>query len=285
MYDLYVSMKNFDKRVTASFGHEWATFTQGEADLPASEREQLFREYFRVFPWKEISADAVGLDAGCGSGRWGIQVAPRVNRLHMLDASSEALATARKNLSRTTNVTFHHASVSEIPLPDDSLDFAYSLGVLHHVPDTVGAMKHIRSKLKPGAPFLVYLYYALDSRPRWFRSIWKVTDIARRAISRLPASFRLFASQMIAASVYWPIARLCSVLASLGVSTSSIPLEAYKDRSFYTMRTDAYDRFCTALEKRFTKKEIEAMLLNAGFERVVFSDQIPFWCALAYRPK
>jgi ubiquinone/menaquinone biosynthesis C-methylase UbiE len=201
----------------------------------------------------------------------------------MLDASSEALATARMNWSDATNISFHHASVSDIPLPDGSLDFAYSLGVLHHVPDTVGAMKHICIKLKPGAPFLVYLYYALDNRPWWFRSIWKATNVTRRGISKLPASLKLIASQLIAAIVYWPIARLCTMLASFGVSTTSIPLEAYKDRSFYTMRTDAYDRFCTVLEKRFTKSEIEEMLLSAGFERVVFSDKVPYWCALAYR--
>jgi len=47
------------------------------------------------------------------------------------------------------------------------------------------------------------------------------------------------------------------------------------------MRTDAYDRFCTSLEKRFTRSEIEQMLREAGFERIVFSDQVPFWCALA----
>jgi hypothetical protein len=60
-------------------------------------------------------------------------------------------------------------------------------------------------------------------------------------------------------------------------------LEAYKDRSFYTMRTDAYDRFCTSLEKRFTRAQIDQMLREAGFEQIVFSDQLPFWCSVARR--
>ena len=46
------------------------------------------------------------------------------------------------------------------------------------------------------------------------------------------------------------------------------------------MRTDAYDRFSTRLEKRFTRVEIEGMLKFAGFERVLFSDNAPFWCAV-----
>jgi hypothetical protein len=47
------------------------------------------------------------------------------------------------------------------------------------------------------------------------------------------------------------------------------------------MRTDAYDRFCTRLEQRFTRQEIEKMLLNAGFSEIRFSDLVPYWCAVA----
>ena len=274
-------MRNADPTVTSGFGREWSTFTQSASALEEAERGRLFAEYFRTFPWAELPADAEGLDAGCGSGRWAFLVAPRVGRLHVLDASREALEVAKGNLAGCANVAFHYASVSDIPLADNSLDFAYSLGVLHHVPDTAGAVRHICSKLKADAPFLIYLYYALDNRPFWFRAIWQVSNIARIAIARLPARLKLFVSELIAAAVYWPIARLCAILGKLGVSTRLIPLEAYKDRSFYTMRTDAYDRFCTSLEQRFTRRQIEEVLEQAGFDRIVFSDQVPFWCAVA----
>ena len=273
-------MENADPTVTTGFGREWSTFTQGADDLSPAERERLFGEYFRIFPWQDLPAGAEGLDAGCGSGRWALSASQRVGRLHALDASADALTVARRNLADRPNVTFHHASVSDIPLADGSLDFAYSLGVLHHVPDTTGAIRHIASKLKPGAPFLVYLYYALDNRPFWFRALWRSTDAVRAVISRLPPSLKLLTSQFIAATVYWPIARMCALLGRLGIPTRAIPLEAYKDRSFYTMRTDAYDRFCTSLEKRFSRVEIQQMLDDAGFERIVFSDQVPFWCAV-----
>ena len=64
-----------------------------------------------------------------------------------------------------------------IPLPDGSADFGYSLGVLHHVPDTQKGIIECVRKLKPGAPFLLYLYYAFDNRPWWFRTIWKISDL------------------------------------------------------------------------------------------------------------
>jgi SAM-dependent methyltransferase len=276
-------MKNVDTSVASGFGHEWSTFRQGETELTIAEREQLFAEYFHVFPWEALPPHPVGLDAGCGSGRWSIMVAPRVGHLHALDASAEALAVARQNLAFADNVTFYHASVGDIPLEDGSLDFAFSLGVLHHVPDTLAAIKAIAAKLKSGAPFLIYLYYALDNRPWWFRAIWRISNVARIIISRLPKGARLVVSQIIAALVYWPLARLAWLIHRAGGSATLIPLEAYKDRSFYTMRTDAYDRFCTSLEQRFSRREIEAMLMAAGFERIRFSEDVPYWCAVGFK--
>jgi ubiquinone/menaquinone biosynthesis C-methylase UbiE len=276
-------MKNVDTQVASGFGHEWSTFRQGEKELTSTEREKLFSEYFHIFPWAELPPHAVGLDAGCGSGRWSMMVVPRVGHLHVLDASAEALAVAERNLAFTKNVTFHHASVGEIPLEDASIDFAFSLGVLHHVPDTMAAIKNIAAKLKPNAPFLIYLYYALDNRPWWFRAIWRSTNIARIVISKLPPPLKLVTSQIIAALVYWPLARTAALIHHAGYSTTTIPLEAYKDRSFYTMRTDAYDRFCTSLEKRFSRNDIEDMLSSAGFAKILFSEEVPHWCAVGYK--
>jgi ubiquinone/menaquinone biosynthesis C-methylase UbiE len=274
---------NLDPRVTTGFGHEWATFRQGEEDLSASDRVSMFNCYFHIFPWEKLSSASIGLDAGCGSGRWSMLVAPRVGHLHLLDASAEALDVARSNLEQATNVTFHLASLGDIPLPAGSLDFAFSLGVLHHMPDTRRAIREIASKLRGGAPFLVYLYYAFDNRPAWFRGLWRLSNLARIVISRLPATLRLIVSQIIAATVYWPLAHVALLAERLGFATTSIPLEWYRHYSFYVMRTDAYDRFCTSLEQRFTRRQIEQMLLDGGFCEIRFSEQAPFWCAVATR--
>lgn len=274
---------NLDPRVTSGFGHEWATFRQGEEDLSAADRDSMSNCYFHIFPWEKLCSSSVGLDAGCGSGRWSMLVAPRVGHMHLLDASADALDVARSNLAQASNVTFHLASLGDIPLPARSLDFAFSLGVLHHLPDTGRAIREIASKLKGGAPFLVYLYYAFDNRPVWFKGLWWLSNLLRIVISRLPATLRLIISQVIAATAYWPLARAALLAERLGFPTASIPLEWYRHRSFYVMRTDAYDRFCTSLEQRFTRRQIEQMLLDGGFCEIRFSEQAPFWCAVAIR--
>jgi len=275
---------NIDLKVARGFGQEWSTFRQDTDHLSQQQRRAIFDDYFRIFPWHLLPAGGgVGADIGCGTGRWSMMVAPRVEHLHLLDPSAEALAVAKQNLKLAQNVSFHLNGVGNIPLSPRSLDFAFSLGVLHHVPDPQAAIQAIADKLKPNAPLLIYLYYALDNRPAWYRLLWRMTDLARLVVSRLPHSLRLAISQMLAAFIYWPLARLARFLGRHGRLPRALPLSYYVDKSFYVMRTDAYDRFCTRLERRFRRSEIEQMLTRAGFKDIVFSDREPFWCAVGVK--
>lgn len=273
-------MKNIDDEVVRGFGDEWQRFDQRA--LPAEELEAIFQSYFHIFPWEALPPDARGLDAGCGSGRWASLVAPRVGKLHCVDASSQALNVARRNLAALPNVEFHHASVGAMPFPDGSLDFGYSLGVLHHIPDTAGGIAACVAKLKPGAPFLLYLYYAFDNRPAWYRAVWKTSEVLRAVLSRSPAFVRHLGADLAAVFVYWPLARLARLLERLGMKVDSFPLSFYRDRDFYVMRTDALDRFGTRLEKRFTRAEMQAMMESAGLRGVTFSETAPYWCAVGF---
>jgi len=276
--------ENLDPRVATGFGREWSTFRQDSDHFSQQQRQAISDDYFRIFPWHLLPpSGGVGLDAGCGTGRWSVLVAPRAQHLHLLDPSAEALDVAKENLRGVNNVSYHLQSVAAIPLPPKSLDFAFSLGVLHHVPDTEAAIAAIADKLKANAPFLLYLYYALDNRPIWYRLLWRLTNLARVVVSRLPHPVRLVISQIVAALIYWPLARFARFLSQRGCSASALPLSYYADKSFYVMRTDAYDRFCTRLEKRFRRDEIERMLTRTGFKDIVFSDRQPFWCAVGIK--
>lgn len=271
---------NLHRRTVDGFGDEWHRFDQSQLD--AAERRAVFDAYFAVFPWDRLPASAEGFDLGCGSGRWAALVAPRVRRLHCIDPSS-AIDVARRNLAAYPNCVFHQTSVAAMPVAAASMDFGYSLGVLHHVPDPQAGLDACVRALKPGAPFLVYLYYAFDNRPAWFRLLWRLSDLGRQVICRLPRTAAYALSQVLAVGVYLPLARGARLLERAGVDVSSFPLSAYRRLSFYTMRTDALDRFGTQLERRFTRDQIRMMMESAGLERVTFADAEPFWCAVGFR--
>ena len=272
---------NVDAAVVRGFGDEWQRFDQ--TSLTEDEFVEMFQSYFRIFPWEILPANAEGFDLGCGSGRWARAVAPRVGKLHCIDPSPDALAVAARSLAGLDNVAFHLAAVDQMPLAVGSMDFGYCLGVLHHIPDTWAGLRQAVSKLKKGAPLLLYLYYAFDNRPTWYSALWKVSDRFRRVLSRMPFGLRYGASQVLAVVVYFPLARTARVLSRLGVNVKSFPLSWYRNLSFYTMRTDALDRFGTRLEKRFSRAEIERGMREAGLTNIVFSETAPYWCALGVR--
>ena len=270
---------NKDQATVDGFGDEWVRFDQ--VDMLEADRYEIFESYFSIFPWKDLPTNAVGFDLGCGSGRWAKLVAPRVGKLHCIDPNV-AIDVARKNLYLQNNCEFHRAGVDDIPVPDWSMDFGYSLGVLHHIPDTRAALAACVAKLKSGAPFLLYLYYAFDNRPSWFRGLWKTSELLRGIVSRLPHGLRYVVSQLIAALIYWPLARFAKLVEFLGFDVKNFPLAPYRHWGFYVMRTDALDRFGTQLEQRFSRNEILQMMESAGLEQIVFSEKNPFWCAVGF---
>jgi SAM-dependent methyltransferase len=271
---------NLDPHTVASFGDEWLRFDQQAMSL--SEAERVFGDYFAIFPWDQLLPDAEGFDMGCGSGRWARLVAPRVGRLHCIDPSS-ALAVARHTLADQLNVEFHRASLDSSGLQPNSQDFGYSLGVLHHVPRTADAIRSCAELLKPGAPLLLYLYYAFDNRPRWFRWLWQLSNAARLLIRRLPPRPKQWVTDLIALTVYWPLSRLAALAETLGLPVGSFPLSYYRSCSFYTMRTDARDRFGTPLEQRFTRAQIHEMCTAAGLVDLRFSTRAPYWCVVGLK--
>jgi ubiquinone/menaquinone biosynthesis C-methylase UbiE len=273
-------MSNIDKKTVDSFGDEWTRYNQD--NMSSKESSLIFDDYFNIFPWDILPKNSIGFDMGCGGGRWAEHVAPRVGTLNCIDPS-DAIDIAKIHLKNFDNINYIKSSVDNNFLEDNSQDFGYSLGVLHHIPDTKAAIGSCVKILKSGSPLLLYLYYALDGRPFWFKFIWRMSNILRAIISRLPNKLKFIFTDLIAFFIYLPLAKLSKVFEKLKISSKLIPLSYYKDTSFFTMRTDARDRLGTPLEQRFTKLEITKMMEDEGLENIKFSDSAPFWCVVGYK--
>ena len=269
---------NFDSQTVHSFGDEWSRHRQD--DLDHAELAQMFEAYFNLVDWNALPSNCRAFDMGTGTGRWARLVAPRVGELHAIDAAGQALEVARSNLANFDNVNFHHATTDTIALEPTSFDFGYSLGVLHHIPDTRAALGDCVRLLKSGGLFLVYLYYRFDNRPLWFRTIWHASDLLRRVVYRLPPQLKSWATDVIAISIYWPLSRFAWIVERLGGNAEMLPLATYRNSSVATLRTDSRDRFGTPLEQRFTRAEIHEMMQEAGLTDIRFSKNAPYWCVI-----
>lgn len=275
-----IKKKNRDVSVIKGFGEEWSFYNYHS--LSDSQLRKNFDEYFRVFPWAKLRPNAVGFDMGCGSGRWAKFVAPKVEWLNCVDPS-DALDVARNNLEGIDNVSFLKETTEDCSILPCSQDFGYSLGVLHHIPDPLSALKDCSRLLKPGAPFLVYLYYNFENRPVWFKGLWKISDTIRRVICHIPFPLRTWICLMIAYFVYYPFIYLSRFFELFGCNVENFPLSEYRKKPLYQAKNDALDRFGTRLEYRFSKRDIYQMMTEAGFDDIIFSDDAPFWCCCGIR--
>ena len=272
-------MKNIDKKTVEDFGEEWNKYNQ--SSIPDEELKKSWNQYFDMFSFEELSNDSEGFDMGCGSGRWAKFVANKVHLLNCIDPSEKALNVAKRNLSNFSNIRYFNASVNDNILKENSQDFGYCLGVLHHIPDTLEGIKACAKLLKKNAPFLLYLYYNFENRSFFFKLIWRLSDFIRKIISSLSPKTKIFITSIIAYLIYYPLARFAFISEKLGIDVSNFPLSDYRNKPIYFMKTDALDRFGTRLEKRFSKDEIKRMLQEAGFRDIRFSKNMPFWVSIS----
>ena len=274
-----VAIEADDRAVRESFGYEWRHFSE---ELPDYEAEAA--NYFRLVPRAQFDGATI-LDAGCGSGRWARHLASKpLRRLYAVDYSS-SIEQAQRLLEQDSRAHCVQADIRYLPFRSSSLDLVYSLGVLHHLPDPDAGMRSLIATLRPGGGLLLYLYYALDNRPRHYRAIFQFVNALRGATSRLPKPLMHSLAWAIAIGVYWPLARLALVAELIGGqnATAWIPLHHYRRRSIRMMVLDAFDRFATPLERRYSRSEITSWLARYGL-RPAFSESSPFWVVYAVKP-
>ena len=267
--------ENIDPHTVSSFGEEWNAFHG------FNERELEFTGdmYFDIVTPEMLNENSTVIDIGCGSGRWIKYLEGRYKKMVGLDPS-KAIFAADKLLGQNDKVELVQASTDHIPFPEGSFDFAYSLGVLHHIPDTEKALADSVKMVKSGGHFLVYLYYKFDNRPFYFKALYWLSNLLRRGISQLPIKLKKVVCNILAIVLYMPFVLLCRFLQFLGVPEKirfHIPLQAYEKQSFYIIRNDSLDRFGTPLEQRFTKKQVKEMMERTGLTDIIFSNRIPFW--------
>lgn len=95
------------------------------------------------------------LDAGCGCGRF-LTVAQSMGAKAIgVDGSGHALAAAAKNAPGAELI---QANLLDLPLRDESVDHAFSIGVLHHTESTERAFREVARTVKRGGSFAVWVY-------------------------------------------------------------------------------------------------------------------------------
>lgn len=97
------------------------------------------------------------LEFGCGMGFLAIELAKQGRSTLGVDVSSVALAKARERGADTAGVRFEQVAGLDLPLPAESIDFAFSVEVLEHLheQDVRLHLQEIFRVLRPGGRYWI----------------------------------------------------------------------------------------------------------------------------------
>jgi SAM-dependent methyltransferase len=263
------------KRVIESFGREWRHFPDRKA-----EHVKEFEDYFDLIDLSSLNGKTCA-DFGCGMGRWSQILLEKaaIDSLVAVDYS-DAIFVARDNLRQHRNVIFIKADLETLSLPPDSFDFSFCLGVLHHIPG--GIETAARNIARCSRKHLCYLYYDFEDRGRVFRAVFKLADGIRLILSPIkPEPARRVLSHVLTILAYYPFIAVSALAGKIGLSRARIPLNYYVGYGYERIRQDAYDRFFTPVEYRFSKRQINETFRRL-YSEVIVSDNPPFWHFLCY---
>ena len=264
------------ERTFASFGYEWNAF-----DEVRGEDESFAAVYFRDVDLEGL-AGKVGLDAGCGKGRYTRFLAGHLEAEVALDGSSAAEAAAR-NLADIEGATVIRSDLRDAPFAPGSFDFISSLGVLHHLDDPFAGFERLLTFLAPRARCCCTSTAAPETVGLRSLALSCATAL-RKVTTRLSHPALKALSTPIAAVLWWAFVVPGAWGEAHGVgSLAALPMDAYRGKPFRSLVLDTFDRLSAPVEYRYTWADLQPWFDRTGLVVDAARDETG-WFVLAHRP-
>jgi SAM-dependent methyltransferase len=229
----------------ASFGRQWNRY-----EVARPEEDEAV---FRTKTGREATAlsQMSVLDAGCGGGRYARLLGAAGVRVVAVDLSS-AVEKAAEICTEFPEVSILQADLLALPLADQTFDFAYSIGVLHHTPNPRQAFARVAAKVKPGGQLAVWLYRKNTAPQEW------INTALRAVTTRLPAR-----------CVEW-LAVALGVFGGVPILSKTInKVIGFSTHPDWTLRVcDNFDWYAPKYQSHHTVEELKTWFCEEGFIEV-----------------
>ncbi len=196
---VYDFISNREGDYCENFGAQWNRFRLVQLDSSTSKTSSRDR-FFAETGWtpEDIKGKLL-LDAGCGAGRFAEVALECGARVVAVDLSVAVLA-CRQTLDRFDydDYLVLRADLFDLPLQQNVFDGVYSLGVLHHTPDPLGAIGPLARLLKPSGRLATWIYERRSLGLRWLQP----RTILRATVSRLSNERKLTFSRTVTATFF-----------------------------------------------------------------------------------
>jgi uncharacterized protein YbaR (Trm112 family)/ubiquinone/menaquinone biosynthesis C-methylase UbiE len=249
--------------IAQAFGVQWKRYSHFKAD-----GERQFLDWLKpVEP--DFFKGKIVLDGGCGRGHHVLNSASFGAKMIVgVDLGRGGTEVARASTRDCPNAFIVRADLLALPFRPGTFDYAYSIGVLHHLPSPVDGFKSIVGKIRPGGHISTWVY-GLENN-EWI--VRYVDPIRTHICSHMPPALLGYISRMLAIIIILVTRGIYRPLLSL---KPGLPL-FYKDYLMYIsdfpladIETLTYDHLQPSVSYYLSKDEFSHWFRELDLEEVV----------------
>ena len=209
-------IKNDIESMSNLFGSLW----QKRFDEKVLNSEKVINDLFNAnnLDLKELIKNKNVIDIGCGSGRFAMALSKMgAKKVTAVDINPQGIEIAKKFAkdSNISNIEFIEHNVLDLPFEDESFDFVFSKGVLHHTGNLEKGLDEYSRVLKKGGNSFLYLYANGGI-------YWNSRDKMREVMKLIPMDFTI----KVLDSIGMPSRR------TIFVDSWYVPVEDYVESKF-----------------------------------------------------
>jgi SAM-dependent methyltransferase len=244
-----------DKYVN-NFSFEWKTHcrTQLDSISGTGESERTFK-LKTGFDLDQLKGKMV-LDVGCGMGRFSEIVIKHGGEVVGIDLSY-AVESAFDNLGLKANANFMQADVFNLPFKEGSFDYIFSLGVLHHTPDTRKAFEQLPALLKKNGEIAIWVYSNVGFRMKMYNA---ASGFFRLFTTRMPQKM-LYSLCYVAIPLYY-----VKKVKVLGKCFSFLPTSMHPIPEWRVL--DTFDWYSPKYQWKHTYSQVREWFEKSGLREI-----------------
>jgi SAM-dependent methyltransferase len=217
--------------------------------------QDLLEDIVKPFDLKKIK-DKVIMEVGCGSGRILKNLLKyKPNKIIAVEPSTAIDIAKNNNIDEISKINFKNIKAEKIELHEE-IDYCFSIGVIHHIPNVEIVINNIFKALKKNGEFVfwVYGYEGNELYLAIFNNLRRITRILPDSMLRgLCSILNLFCSFYIFLVKIFPL-----------------PLRNYMINGFQKLSWEKrnyviFDQLNPSFSKYYKKNEVEKLMHNSGF--------------------
>lgn len=269
-----------------SFGSQWKAFAQSQIDTENIKESRL--RFHSEIGWSKSDLENKKIiEVGSGAGRFIEVVSEQESTLAIGMDITDAVDASQENIGHKDNVFFIQGDIFNSPLKENSMDFAYSIGVLHHTPNPELAFQKMVDIVKDYGYIGLSLYeISLYSRPNrnnlkvstmellWAMNMWRV-EFFRLFTTRLPDKVMIFYCKTII-----PILHYLNKIPVVGLLRYLLPSTCYRRLPVIWSMVDTMDTYSTKIVHQYRSKDVFQWYLRLGLSGIMLLNGRAGWVSL-----